>query len=33
MMIGTGPFVFKEYVPGEYVRVVRYEDFWAGLDK
>lgn len=33
MMIGTGPFVFKEYVPGEYVRVVRYEDFWAGLDR
>lgn len=33
MMVGTGPFVFKEYVPGEYVRVVRYEDFWAGLDK
>jgi len=33
MMIGTGPFVFKEYVPGEYVRVERYEGFWAGLDK
>lgn len=33
MMIGTGPFVFKEYVTGEYVRVERYEDFWAGLDK
>nr|MBO2484986.1 hypothetical protein [Bacillota bacterium] len=32
-MIGTGPFVFKEYVPGEYVRVERYEDFWAGLDR
>lgn len=32
MMVGTGPFVFKEYVPGEYVRVVRYEDYWAGLD-
>ena len=32
-MIGTGPFVFKEYVVGEYVRVERYEDFWAGLDK
>lgn len=32
-MIGTGPFVFKEYVPGEYVRVVHYEDFWAGLDR
>ena len=33
MMIGTGPFVFKEYVPGEYVRVERHEDFWAGLDR
>lgn len=33
MMIGKGPFVFKEYVTGEYVRVERYEDFWAGLDK
>jgi len=33
MMIGTGPFVFKEYVVGEYVRVERYEDFWAGLDR
>ena len=32
-MIGTGPFVLKEYVPGEYVRVERYENFWAGLDK
>ena len=32
-MIGTGPFVFKEYVVGEYVRVERYKDFWAGLDR
>ncbi|HLS89413.1 MAG TPA: ABC transporter substrate-binding protein [Sphingobacteriaceae bacterium] len=32
-MIGTGPFVFKEYVVGEYVRVERYDGFWAGLDR
>lgn len=33
MMIGTGPFVFKEYVTGEYVRVERYDGYWAGLDR
>lgn len=32
-MIGTGPFVFRQYVPGEFVRVVRNELYFAGLDK
>lgn len=32
MMVGKGPFVFKEYVTGEYVRVVKNDIFWAGLD-
>jgi len=27
-LIGTGPYVFDEYVPGEYVRLVRFEDYW-----
>lgn len=29
MMIGTGPFVFDEYVTGEYVRVERFDDMWT----
>lgn len=32
MLIGHGPFVFKEWVPGEYVRLARYESYWRGLD-
>ena len=28
--MGTGPFVFDEWAPGEYVRVVAYEDYWRG---
>jgi peptide/nickel transport system substrate-binding protein len=27
-LIGIGPFVFKEYNPGEYVRLERFEDYW-----
>lgn len=27
-LVGTGPFVFREYRPGEYVHFVRNEDFW-----
>lgn len=27
-LIGTGPYVFDEYVPGEYVRLLRFEDYW-----
>jgi ABC-type oligopeptide transport system substrate-binding subunit len=28
MLVGTGPFVFNEYRPGEYVKLSRYEGFW-----
>ncbi|MDO9508063.1 MAG: ABC transporter substrate-binding protein [Thermovirgaceae bacterium] len=28
MLVGTGPFVFREYRPGEYVHLVRNEKFW-----
>jgi peptide/nickel transport system substrate-binding protein len=28
--IGTGPFAWGEYVPGEYVELVAYEDYWKG---
>jgi len=27
MLIGTGPFVFREYRPGEYVHFTRFDDF------
>ncbi|HON34658.1 MAG TPA: ABC transporter substrate-binding protein, partial [Synergistales bacterium] len=27
-LVGTGPFVFMEYRPGEFVHLVRNEDFW-----
>ncbi len=30
--LGTGPFKFAEWKPGEYVRVVRNEDYWRGAD-
>ena len=33
-LIGTGPFKFAEYRPGEYYRLVRNEDYWGeGLPK
>lgn len=33
MLIGHGPFVFKEWKPGEYVRLVRYENYWRSLEQ
>jgi peptide/nickel transport system substrate-binding protein len=27
-LVGTGPFIFKEYRPGEYVHFVRNDGFW-----
>jgi len=27
MLVGTGPFIFREYRPGEYVHLTRYDDF------
>ncbi|KXG85296.1 ABC transporter substrate-binding protein [Agrobacterium bohemicum] len=27
--VGTGPFVFAEYKPGEYYRLTRYDKYWA----
>ncbi len=29
-LVGTGPFVFREYRPGEYVRMTANEAFWLG---
>ena len=29
-MVGTGPFRFGEWKPGEYIRVVRNEQYWRG---
>ncbi|MDX1646178.1 MAG: peptide ABC transporter substrate-binding protein [Longimicrobiales bacterium] len=31
-LVGTGPFVFAEWRSGEYIRVVRNEDYWRGPD-
>lgn len=30
--LGTGPFKFAEWKPGEYVRVVKNENYWRGPD-
>ncbi len=32
-LVGTGPFVFREYRPGEYVRMTANETFWLGLGR
>lgn len=32
-LVGTGPFVFREYRPGEYVRMSGNERFWLGRGK
>ena len=32
-LVGTGPFRFAEWKSGEYIRVVRNEDYWRGPDK
>lgn len=29
-LVGTGPFVFDEWRSGEYIRVVRNDDYWRG---
>lgn len=31
-LVGTGPFRFAEWKSGEYIRVVRNEDYWRGSD-
>lgn len=31
-LVGTGPFRFAEWRSGEYIRVVRNEDYWRGTD-
>ncbi len=31
-LIGTGPFKFAEWKAGEYIRVVRNDDYWRGPD-
>lgn len=31
--VGTGPFKWGEYVPGEYVELVAYDDYWKGRPK
>ncbi len=32
-LVGTGPFRFAEWRAGEYIRVVRNEDYWRGPDR
>jgi peptide/nickel transport system substrate-binding protein len=27
-LIGTGPFIFTEYKPGEFVHLIRYDGYW-----
>ena len=27
--VGTGPYIYEEYVPGEYTRFVRNENYWG----
>ena len=31
-LVGTGPFRFAEWRAGEYIRVVRNDDYWRGSD-
>jgi len=31
-LVGTGPFKFAEWRSGEYIRVVRNDDYWRGAD-
>ncbi len=31
-LVGTGPFKFREWKTGEYIRVVRNPDYWRGKD-
>jgi peptide/nickel transport system substrate-binding protein len=31
--IGTGPFQFTEYVEGQYIETVRFDDYWRGAPK
>ncbi|GAB1486904.1 hypothetical protein MASR2M79_19550 [Aminivibrio sp.] len=33
LLVGSGPFVFREYRPGEYVRMGRNETFWLEKTK
>lgn len=31
--IGTGPFKFSQYVEGQYIETVRFDDYWRGAPK
>ena len=31
--IGTGPFIFNEYVEGQYIDTVRFDNYWRGTPK